>query len=164
MGCCTVWVSRVLPHPPEGLRHWRLADAPALEEAWADPVIRLWTPPPDDADAASWILRCEDRWSLGLSLDLVIDVDGEVGGEIGLRNFTVEPSRAELGIWLASVHRGTGLARRCLQSASDWARDELEIAQIWCRTAKDNDRAQALFAGAGWDRLGEHADRVIWAG
>lgn len=164
MGCSAAWVSSVLPKPPEGLRHWRLADAPALEAAWADPVIRLWTPPPENADAASWIMRCEDRWSLGLSLDLVIDVEGAVAGEVGLRNFTAEPSRAELGIWLASIHRGTGLARRSLRSVSDWARDELGLAQIWCRTAVDNEAAQALFAGAGWDRLGEHDGRVIWAG
>lgn len=157
-------MSPVLPTPPEGLRHWRLADAPALEEAWADPVIRLWTPPPDDADAASWIMRCAERWTLGLSLDLVIDVEGEVAGEVGLRNFTTKPDRAELGVWLAPARRGQGLARRSVATVCDWAHDELGLAQVWCRTATTNAAAQALFAGAGWDRLGEHESRVIWAG
>lgn len=154
----------MLPDPPEGLRHWRLADADALERAWADPVIRLWTPPPEDADAASWIMRCEERWSLGLSLDLVIDVDGAVAGEIGFRNFTSEPDRAEVGIWVGERYRGSGLGRERLEAAGEWAHDELGLAQLWCRTAPDNGAAQALFGSVGWDRLGEHEGRVIWSG
>ena len=153
----------MLPTPPEGLRHWRLADAPALEAAWADPSIRLWNPPPESADAASWIMRCEERWSLGLSLDFVIDVDGAVGGEVGLRNFTTEPDRAELGVWVARPARGQGRATRSVQSVSEWALDELGLAQVWCRTAVDNERARALFARVGWDRLGVRDGRVIWS-
>ncbi len=153
----------MLPQPPDGLRHWRLADAPALEAAWADPAIRLWNPPPRTADAASWIMRCEERWSLGLSLDFVIDVEGEVGGEVGLRNFTSDPDRAELGVWVAPARRGHGRGTRSVQAVSEWAHEVLGLAQVWCRTAVDNDRAHALFTRAGWDRLGEVDGRVIWS-
>ena len=153
----------MLPQPPEGLRHWRLTDAPALEAAWADPTIRLWNPPPEAADAASWIMRCGERWSLRLSLDFVIDVDGEVAGEVGLRNFTTDPARAELGVWVAEPHRGRGLGERSVSSVTEWARDELGLAQLWCRTAMSNTDAQSLFRRAGWDRLGESDGRIIWA-
>jgi [ribosomal protein S5]-alanine N-acetyltransferase len=153
----------VLPPPPEGLRHWRLADAPALEAAWADPSIRLWNPPPESADAASWIMRCGERWSLGLSVDFVIDVDGEVGGEVGLRNFTTDPPRAELGVWVAEAYRGQGLGTRSVRSVTEWARDELGLSQLWCRTSVSNEHALALFSQAGWDRLGEVDGRVLWA-
>ena len=153
----------MLPDPPDGLRHWRLADAPALSAAWADPSIRLWNPPPVDADAPSWIMRCAERWSLRLSLDFVIDVDGEVAGEVGLRNFTDDPARAELGVWIAPDHRQDGLASRSVDSATDWAHDELDLAQVWCRTATGNEAAAALFRSIGWQRLGESEGRVIWA-
>ena len=151
------------PNPPEGLRHWRLADAPALEAAWADPTIRLWNPPPESADAASWILRCQERWTLRLSLDYVIDVDGAVGGEVGLRNFTSDPDRAELGVWVAEEHRGKGLGVRSVRSVAAWAHEELGLAQVWCRTAESNRDAQSLFARAGWERLGEADDKIVWA-
>ena len=153
----------MLPTPPEGLRHWRLADAPALEAAWADPTIRLWNPPPESADATSWIMRCEERWSLGLSLDFVIDVDGAVGGEVGLRNFTTDPARAELGVWIGHDHRAKGIAAASVTAVTTWAYDELGLAQVWCRTSTDNEAAHALFRSVGWNRLGEAGGRIIWA-
>ena len=153
----------MLPTPPDGLRHWRLADAPALEAAWADPTIRLWNPPPDSADATSWIMRCEERWSLRLSVDFVIDVDGEVGGEVGLRNFTTDPDRAELGVWVGSQHRGRGLGVRSVEAVTEWAQDGLGLAQLWCRTAAGNHQAIGLFEKAGWDRLGEVDGKILWA-
>jgi ribosomal-protein-alanine N-acetyltransferase len=153
----------VLPDPPEGLRHWRLADAPALEAAWADATVRLWNPPPADADATSWIMRCDERWTLRLSIDFVIDVDGDVGGEVGLRNFTTGPDRAELGVWVAPAHRRRGVALSSVRTVTRWARHELGLAQVWCRTAPGNDGAVALFAAAGWDRLGLIGDRVVWS-
>lgn len=153
----------MLPQPPEGLRHWRLADAPALEAAWADPAVRVWNPPPPDADATSWISCTEERWALRLSLDFVIDVDGEVAGEVGLRNFTEEPARAELGIWLGSRYRQRGLATRSVAAVASWAVEELGIAQVWARSHVDNADARGLFERTGWQRLGVTDDRVIWA-
>lgn len=153
----------MLPAPPEGLRHWRLVDAPALEAAWADPEVRLWTPPPAHADAASWIDRCAERWTLGLSLDLVIDVAGGVAGEIGLRNFTEDPTRAELGVWVGAAHRRRGLARRAVVAATDWAHRTLGVEQLWARTARDHRAANALFDAAGWRLLGERSGQAIWS-
>jgi RimJ/RimL family protein N-acetyltransferase len=153
----------VLPQPPEGLRHWRLADAPALAVAWADERVRLWNPPPADADATSWIMRCDERWALRLSIDFVIDVDGSVGGEVGLRNFTTDPDRAELGVWVGEQHRGQGLAARSVRSVADWAHAELALDQLWARTAPANEPARALFESAGWTALGEQSAMVVWS-
>jgi ribosomal-protein-alanine N-acetyltransferase len=155
--------SPVLPTPPDGLRHWRLADAPALEAAWADPGIRLWNPPPETADATSWIMRCEERWSLRLSLDFVIDVEGAVGGEIGLRNFTTDPDRAELGVWIGQGHRRQGLGSSAVGAVTAWAYDELGLGQVWCRTSAENTAAHGLFRRVRWNRLGEVGRHIIWA-
>ena len=153
----------MLPTPPEGLRHWRLTDAASLEEAWADPSLRLWNPPPAQADAASWISRCEERWTLGLSLDFVIDVDGVAAGEVGLRNFTSDPERAELGVWVAESHRTQGLASSAISAATSWAHAELDLEQLWARTHVDNEAANALFAHVGWRSLGERTGTRIWS-
>ncbi len=69
------------------LRPWQVADAPALVAAWADPEIQRWTGVPDRRDLAAaerWIAGDEERRRRDLSLDLVVERDGEVAGEVGL--------------------------------------------------------------------------------
>ncbi len=107
-------------------------------------------------------MRCEERWSLRLSLDLVIDVDGGVAGEVGLRNFTDDPARAELGVWVAPEERRGGLAGRSVTSATAWAHEELGLEQVWSRTAIGNDAATALFTSLGWNRLGDSDGLAVW--
>src|SRR3546814_7290941 len=73
---------RVLPTPPEGLRHWRADDAPALETAWADPEITRWNRPPEGLDAGTWIAGVEQRWARRLALDLAIERSEEHTSEL----------------------------------------------------------------------------------
>jgi len=171
----------VLPTPPEGLRHWRADDAPALAAAWRDPSITAWNPPPAGADPAAWIAGAEDRWARRLALDLVIvppderadrraggagshqRADPAVAGEVGLASFTDGPARAELGVWVAAPHRGTGVATRAVATVATWALTDLGLGQLWARTDPANAPAEALFAALGWDRLGERAGKAIWS-
>jgi len=154
----------VLPAPPEGLRHWRADDAPALADAWADPAITAWNPPPAGLDPAAWIGGADARWARRLALDLVIEgADGGVAGEVGLSGFTEQPARAELGVWVAAAHRRTGVARRAVAAVSAWAISDLGLDQVWARTDLANDAASALFASLGWDRLGESDGTGIWS-
>lgn len=173
----------MLPTPPEGLRHWRPDDAPALEAAWADPDITRWNQPPDGIDAGRWIAGVEVRWTRRLALDLVIvppderadrrvrvagrheRTDPAVAGEVGLSSFTADPARAELGVWVAAPHRRTGLARSAVHAVSRWALDPggLALDHLWARTDPANTAAEALFARLGWDRLGGSGGMTIWS-
>ncbi|MFP5320814.1 MAG: GNAT family N-acetyltransferase [Acidimicrobiia bacterium] len=173
----------MLPTPPEGLRHWRPEDAPALAAAWADPAITRWNPPPPDLDAAAWIAGVEERWARRLALDLVIEPWAEradrraastewkertdrragVAGEVGLSGFTTDPARAELGVWVAAEHRRSGLASAAVDAVTRWALTDLGLDQLWARTDRANGPAKALFARLGWQRLGESGGRSIWS-
>ncbi len=176
----------MLPTPPEGLRHWRADDAPALDAAWADPDIARWNPPPDGLDAAAWIAGVAERWERRLALDLVIvppderadrraraagrheATDPPVAGEVGLAGFTTDPARAELGVWVAAPHRRTGVAVDAVRSVTRWALDAdgLALDQLWARTDPANAAAEALFAQLGWDRLGRSGGpggSTIWS-
>jgi RimJ/RimL family protein N-acetyltransferase len=163
----------VLPSPPEGLRHWRADDAPALEAAWADPEIVRWNRPPDGLDAVAWIAGAEQRWDRRLALDLVVvpppipdersDRFARVGGEVGLQAFTRDPARAELGVWVAAPHRGRGMAARAVRSVAEWAFEDLALDQLWARTHPANEAAGALFARLAWDRLGTSDGMSIWS-
>ncbi len=158
----------MLPTPPEGLRHWRAGDAGALQSAWNDPAITRFNPPPQNQDAGAWIEGVEQRWAQKLALDLVIDADGVVAGEVGLHNFTDDPPRAELGVWVGERFRRQGHARRAVAALARWALapapgDGLGLEQVWARTDTDNEAAQALFRDLGWQRLGTHAGNTIWS-
>src|SRR5690606_38694585 len=108
-----------LPDPPLTdpaagitLRPWRPTpgDVAALAAAWADPEIAARTAVPDDrstAAAARWLRGEPGRRATGTCLDLVVaplvepempapwwDRDA-VLGEVGLRNVTAGPRRAE---------------------------------------------------------------------
>jgi [ribosomal protein S5]-alanine N-acetyltransferase len=151
----------VLPTPPEGLRHWRADDAPALAAAWADPDIARWNRVPAGADPAAWIAGAEDRWTRRLALDLVVEPG--VTGEVGLSAFTTDPARAELGVWVAAEHRGAGLATAAVRGVTRWALTDLGLAQLWARTDPANAPAVALFERLGWDRLGTSGGTAIWS-
>ena len=153
----------MLPTPPEGLRHWRPDDAPALEAAWADPDIARWNQPPDGLDATAWIAGVNERWARRLALDLVITPG--VAGEVGLSSFTADPARAELGVWVAAPHRRAGIARTAVHAVTRWALDPdgLALDQLWARTDPANAAAEALFDRLGWDRLGGSGGMTIWS-
>lgn len=181
----------MLPTPPEGLRHWHPDDAPALAAAWSDPDITAWNAPPEGLDPEEWIAGAEERWSRRVSLDLVIDAEGEVAGEVGLANFTPTPPRAELGVWVGAPYRRQGLARDAVDTVARWAlttpserfwgtfatRDGvigpperagagvegLGLEQVWARVDEGNEPAQRLFGSLGWQRLGTRQGIAIWA-
>lgn len=122
-----------LPDPPLvdaelSLRPWQAADAPALAAAWVDPEIVRWTGVPpvhDEAAALRWIEGEGLRRQRGLALDLVLVVDDEVVGEVGLSGFDSATHEADVGWWVAEGRRGSGLATRAVRLVADWALAEL---------------------------------------
>ena len=118
-----------LPDPPLAsgdlvLRPWRLIDAPALVDAWADPEIQRWTGVPErrDLDAARhWIAGDEERRRRDLSLDLVVQRDQRVAGEVGLSSLDSEARTAEIGWWTTPRYRRRGVATVAAGLVVEWA-------------------------------------------
>lgn len=143
-----------LPDAPPGFRWWTPDDVAALEEAWADETITRWNPVPAGADAARWIGGVEERWTRRLALDLVIDVDGAVAGEVGLSGLAPDRSRVELGFWVGARHRGRGLAATSIAAATAWAHDAMGFSIVWARTSAANEAAMATLRAAGFVEIG----------
>jgi RimJ/RimL family protein N-acetyltransferase len=147
-----------VPDPPlaDGglvLRPWRIVDAPALVAAWSDPEVARWTGVPDDRDlvaAERWIAGDAWRRQHGLSLDLVLDVDDEVVGEVGLTAFDAAAGEAEVGWWLAAAHRGRGYASRAVRLLAEWATDELSVGHLVARCHRGNPASAAVARRAGF--------------
>lgn len=159
-----------LPDPPlvDGpiaLRPWAPADAPDLSAAWTDPEVTRWTgvPARTDVDAARhWIAGDADRRARGLSLDLVIDLNGEVVGEVGLSQIDVVAGSAEIGWWIRAGQRGQRLASRSAELLATWALDELHIESIVARCHAANPASSAVARAAGFVSVGGADDVEVW--
>jgi RimJ/RimL family protein N-acetyltransferase len=148
-----------LPEPPlaDGelrVRPWRAEDAAALALAWADPEVARWTGVPaacDEAAARRWIDGDAARRAAGRSLDLVVEVDGAVAGEVGLvgPGLLRPGASVEIGWWVGPAHRGRGLATRAVRLVAAWAVEELDrpVLEAVCDPANPASAAVARRAG-----------------
>jgi RimJ/RimL family protein N-acetyltransferase len=157
-----------LPDPPlqDGrleLRPWRPGDGVALAAAWADPEVARWTgvpAAPDPTVAERWIAGEADRRARGLALDLVIERDGEVVGEVGLVNVDEQPGTAEMGWWVAPEHRGQGVAATAAHLVASWAVEELSVSAVVARCHPDNPASGAVARAAGFSRCEAPGDEA----
>ncbi len=164
-------MSILLPDPPlsEGvlrLRPWSADEAPALVAAWGDPEVARWTSVPancDEAAARRWIEGDEARRARRVSLDLVIDVGGEVVGEVGLSAFDAPAARAEIGWWIGADHRRRRYAVRAVRLMADWAVGTDLVAALVARCHPDNPGASAVAEAARFVERSPAADGTrIW--
>jgi RimJ/RimL family protein N-acetyltransferase len=148
----------LLPDPPlsQGvlrLRPWSVDEAPALVAAWADPEVARWTSVPrrcDEAFARRWIEGDEQRRASGLSLDLVVDVGGEVVGEVGLSAIDELAGRADIGWWIASDHRRQRYAVRAVRLMADWVVQVGLVEALVARCHPENPASSAVAELAGF--------------
>jgi len=133
------------------LRPWRLEDAQALVDAWADPEIQRWTGVPDVRDLAAaerWIRGDRERRARDLSLDLVVERAGVVVGEVGLSSFDPAAGTIEIGWWTAPGHRRAGIATAAATLLARWTREALGRTPV-ARCDADNPGSVAVAERAG---------------
>jgi len=146
------WTS---PSSSEGvallLRPWRPEDAAALVAAWADPEIQRWTGVPGARDLAAaerWIAGDEERRWRDLSLDLVVERDGDVAGEVGLSSFDRAAGTVDIGWWTTPAHRRAGVAAAAASLLVGWTRETLGLTAL-ARCDPNNPGSVAVAERAG---------------
>jgi RimJ/RimL family protein N-acetyltransferase len=158
------------PSPPPAdevvaLRPWCVEDAPVLARAWADPAIRRWCAVPAEATedgARRWIAGADDCRRDGLALDLAIEVDGEVVGEVGLGPIQWAHERAAIGFWVDAAHRRAGHAARAVRLLAGWALDNLPLDTLAAEASTENPASGWTLQAAGFTLATEHAPRQAW--
>lgn len=82
---------------------------------------------------------------------LMIDVEGVAVGCVDLFDFEPLHRRFGIGILIyADEHRRRGYAHRVVEMVKDYARNILDLKQIWVTIDEDNPASIALFEGCGF--------------
>ena len=170
------WPPRPLPVPGDDvhrggattrglrLRPWRIPDAEALAVAWSDPELRRWLDPPgaDVGAARDWIEGEATRREAGLALDLVVDLDGAVIGEVGLWRFDTRRRACMVGYWVMAPHRGQGHATNALVAATSFFRDALDGSALIAECHRHNLASCRTAEAAGFEFLAVRDDTSVY--
>ncbi|MBT2556264.1 GNAT family N-acetyltransferase [Hymenobacter sp. ISL-91] len=89
-------------------------------------------------------------------LRLVLEevASGAAVGTLDLFGFEPLHQRAGVGITVLASHRRRGYARAALALVLPYARQVLRLHQLHCTIGADNEASLALFAAAGFSRVG----------
>ncbi|HEU4421033.1 MAG TPA: GNAT family protein [Pilimelia sp.] len=142
--------------PAAGLlmRPWRVADAPAVAAALADPAIALWNPSSAAIDldgALDWVARRAD-WSDGSHASFAITEDrgGPLLGSVSLHRINWQMQDAAIGYWTVRAARGRGIAGRAVDAVTTWAFEALDLHRVELCHAVANAASCRVAAKAGF--------------
>lgn len=89
-----------------------------------------------------------------LRLMIALAEDATPVGTVDFLNFDPLNNRAELGLFIASDHRGKGLGRQALELLTSYARDHIGLRQLYVFIGLDNEVCLKLFEDFGYSRAG----------
>lgn len=82
---------------------------------------------------------------------MISNHQGETLGCIDLFDFDPRHRRAGIGILIAREHRGQGYATEALEIMIRYARETLNLHQIFCHIAADNPASLRIFGRCGFE-------------
>jgi ribosomal-protein-serine acetyltransferase len=139
--------------------------------------LRAWLPWVDaveTADDLSVFLNQSARFHRqGIAVRLVLEVEGEIAGVIGLENIDERNGHAELGYWIARQYQGNGWMTIATGVLCEYAFRERELHRLVIRAMPTNRRSRAVAERLGFMREGtarectllhgEHVDLTIYS-
>lgn len=147
------------------LRPWALTDAPAVYEAFQDPVLQRWHARVADSEdeAREWIEGwiadwAEERTATWAVVDAVTD---EVAGRVALREVTFADGQAELAYWTLPRARGRGVASRAVTALSAWALDAVGLHRLELTHATANEASCRVALKTGFAVEGTMRSAVL---
>jgi RimJ/RimL family protein N-acetyltransferase len=169
------------PQLPTGdgllLRPWRAEDAPAVHEAFQDPLMHQWHIRRSDSaeEAAGWIEEWLKEWEGERTAQWAVADAGtdRLLGRVALRDIALGEGVAEVAYWTAAAARGQGVGARATAALTHWAFDEIGFHRLElmhatanpasCRVATktgfalEGTKRSALLHPDGWHDMHLHA-------
>ncbi|MFI6090214.1 GNAT family N-acetyltransferase [Streptomyces sp. NPDC051218] len=149
------------------LRPWSPDDAPAVYEAFQDPVIQRWHAREADSieETGGWIDGWRNAWSDERDAHWAIAdaTTDTVVGRISLRLIVLADGQAEVAYWTMPSARGRGIAPRALTTLSDWAFDEIGLHRLELTHATANEASCRVALKTGFAPEGTKRSAVLHA-
>lgn len=151
------------------LRRMRDDDATALAAYRSDPVqarYQSWDTPYPVGDAQALIAEMQDvRFGQpGAWLQIGIEHDGRLVGDVAVRVDGDEPRQASVGFTLAAHAQGHGLATEALRAVISRLFGQHEVHRIIAECDARNVRSAALLERVGMRREAHHRQSAWWKG
>ncbi|WP_312033874.1 MULTISPECIES: GNAT family protein [unclassified Rhodococcus (in: high G+C Gram-positive bacteria)] len=134
-------------------REIRLRDQHLIEPYWVSSALS-W---PERHTETIWVDEClQSRKAAraGLSLPLVVEVDGRFAGQCNLERIDMRTKTAELGIWLDAQVTGRGVCAVVGALLADYAIDTLGLRRVTAPICVDNAPAAKRAQRMGMRREG----------
>ena len=119
----TLTVEPTATAPALTLRPWQGTDIAAIVAAYRDEAMRRWlvSSIDDQDDARAWLAHQDAGWADGTRLSWAIEKEGMVVGHFDIKAASPPETLAtSVGYWTAAQARGTGIASRCVETATEW--------------------------------------------
>ena len=136
------------------LRPWRIEDAPAVHEAFQDPLMHQWhlmTSGSRD-EAAGWIEGWLTEWEgERIAQWAVADAHSDqLLGRVALRDIVLADGLAKIGYWTTAAARGRGVAVRATAAVTRWAFEEIGFHRLELLHAGANEASCRVAEKAGF--------------
>ncbi|KQY51283.1 GNAT family protein [Lysobacter sp. Root494] len=118
-----------------------------------------------EADAADWTSYCQQAWESRREFPFgIFDRGGELLGGVGLSQVDRANNRANLGYWVAAVHRGKGIASTAARLAARMGFEQLGFTRIEIVVLVDNIASHQVAEKLGATREAEARNRLVFQG
>lgn len=111
-------------------------------------------------DSLKHIQETLDNRANGKAYTYGIEVDGEIVGDISLRNLGSDKTteQAEIGYWLAKDYAGKGITTLATRALTDYGINKLGLEKVIIRVAPDNVASNKVAEKAGYIFIGQIDD------
>ncbi|MFI8932010.1 GNAT family N-acetyltransferase [Streptomyces sp. NPDC053474] len=147
------------------LRPWAVTDAPAVYEAFQDPVLQRWHARVADSEdevrqwMETWRTEYEEETSAQWA---AVDADtDEVLGRVALRMLNFIDGQAEMAYWTMPRARGRGVAPRAVTALTTWAFDGLGLHRLELRHSTLNEASCRVALKTGYVAEGVQRSAVL---
>ena len=139
-------------------------DLPFLRDTINDPAVRaglLFRPPMNLARERAYF---EDVISDDGSVNLLVCVEGDPAGTIGLESIDDVNGSAEIGLFLAEDHWGRGLGTKAARVLTGYAFEERRLHRIYARVRTDNEASARIWEKLGYVHEATHREAAFHEG
>ncbi|GEK89447.1 ribosomal-protein-serine acetyltransferase [Alkalibacterium putridalgicola] len=98
------------------------------------------------------------------AMHFVVLYNGEVAGDISLKEINWSIKSAEIGYWLGSAYTGKGIMTRAVRSILDYAFDELGLHKVEIWAAEENVKSRRIPERLGFVQEGTRRDDELIGG